>query len=424
MGGISAMKNGRALSSADLRHLPDSGRAAAARSKYAAAVELYSTTDLTLRQIAVTCGVTAAGLTCHIGRYHRPLLYARYGLDAGGSEASALKVKPARGQSRQTQLKYRDAVAACGDIAYIEFNVSQIARQFGLNGTALAAQLRVHYPDVMPRREQLRQRLGIADNIHRGPRRTSLDEYGEALKLYRDTDMTVPEVAVRCNVSKSGFCQFLRFYHHDVIAGKASRRSAACSGEGLRRAGTLSGNGRLYGPETGTVDLYARALELYRTTSMTVREIVAETGVPAQGFRCYLRKWHGDDRLRRGRKSSYGKYSAAIASLRRNPRPVADVAADFSLNPDVFRKYLKNHEPELAAQQGMVRLSDGKQVKRSSYEKYREAVSEYASSAESLRSIARRHGIVYNSIMGYMLRSCPEERERHRKAVEAASAAR
>ena len=79
-----------------------------------------------------------------------------------------MKVKSPRGQSHTTHLKYREAIAACGDIAYVEFNIAEIARLFGVDPTGLSSQLRVHYPDVIPAREALRQRLGIADRLHRG----------------------------------------------------------------------------------------------------------------------------------------------------------------------------------------------------------------------------------------------------------------
>ncbi len=253
--------------------------------------------------------------------------------------------------------------------------------------------------------------------------------------MYDLTDLTIPEVAEKCNVSKGGLVQFLRFYHKGILESRACRRSAACGNDSFSRPGLLSGNGRVYGPKAETISLYARALELYRTTSMTVREIVAETGVPSEGFKAYLNQWHrGDQQQRRGSvwdgtsepdlkstprylKSAQSKYSQAIMSLKTSPRPVSKVAAEFGLNPDVFREYLRNHAPELAAAQGMTMLPDGKRVKKTSYEKYRGAIEEYAGSTESLRSIALRHGLVYKSLMGYMRRNCPDKLAKHTSSV-------
>ncbi len=337
----------------------------AAKQKYAGAVQLYAASELPLRQVAELCGVTPRGLSAYISRNCRHLLFERYGLDPSNP---GLKVKQPKGQSLRTRLKYREAIEACADPAYIEYNVSQVARLFDLDGPALASQLRVHYPDVIPARERLRHRLGIADNIHRGPRPVSIETYRDAVRMYLDTDLTIPEVAERCKVPAGGLSQFMRFYHPDVIDAKAKRREA------LRRK-----------PE------------------------VPDISAP---------------RTPRYLDSTREKYSEAISSLKHNPRPVTEAAAEFGLNADVFREYLKTHEPELVAAQGMVRLSGGKLVKRSSYEKYRPAIEEYANSPESLRSIAERHGIVYNSLMGFVSRNCPEERKSHDRAVQNALAKR
>lgn len=421
----------------DFNRLSTELRVPAAERKYAEAVALYASTDLTIRSVAEKSGVTAAGLSAHIGKHHRELLFARYGLDAKTYDLSKVKVKPSKGQSLITLIKYKEAIEACGDVAYIEYNVSQVARLFNLDGSALAAKLRVHYPDIIPNREKLRQRLGIADNTHRGPRQWCMEAYADALEMYRDTDMTIPEVAEKCSVSKSGLCQFMRFYHKDIIAVKSARRKAAKKRVGVRKPGKLAGNGNTYGPKPETVALNAPALEMYRNTSMTIDEIIEKTGVPEAGFKGYLHQWHRGEKLRRRGyewdgesepdlrgtkqflKSTAAKYAPAIASLKEKPRHVAEVAVEFGLNPEVFREYLKTHEPELAARHGMTRRANGKLVKRSSFEKYAQAIHEYATTAEPLKSIAQRHGIVYNSICGFISRNCPEERESHRRIVEA-----
>ncbi len=416
--------------------LPTSKRMKAAEIKYAEAVAMYEASNLTIRQVAEKCNVTASGLSAHIGKYHRTLLFLRYGLDINDETLRRIKVKPTKGQSYKTKIKYKAAIEACGDIGYIEFNISQIARMFGLDGSALAAQLRSHYQGVIEAREKVRQTYGIADNTHRGPRQSCIEAYSEAMLMYRDTDMTISAVADKCNVSKSGFCQFMRFYHKDIISHKAARRKASSANGIKKERGTLAGNGNIYGPKPETVALYAPALELYRNTSLTVKAIIAETGVPYSGFKSYLRKWHSDDRMKRGgfgndacneadqcalphgHKSTAGKYAAAIASLKDNPRPVAKVAKEFKHNPEVFREYLKKHEPGLINSQGMMRMAGGKLVKRSAMEKYRAAIEEYANNTDTLKCISARHGIVYSSIENFITRNCPEVRDIHNKLVE------
>ncbi len=403
----------------NFNRLPRALRESAAESKYAVAVAMYASSKMSLREVAKECGVTAAGLSAHISKHHRCALFERYGLDPDKHDVWSMKVKPPKGQSLKTHLKYKDAIEACGDIAYIEYNVAQIARLFNLRGPSLAYQLYTHYPDVIPNRENARRQLGIADNTPRGARDISKETYREAVEMYRDTDMTIPEVAEACSVSQSGLSRYMRAYHKDIIAEKADRRKAAKKASALRRTGELSGNGTLYGPKPSTVELYSKALELYHTTDMTVEEIIVATKVPADGFKGYLYQWHRTDR-RPPINSASGKYAPAIRSLMENPRDITKVAAEFGLNPDVFRVYLKSHEPELANAQGMMRLPGGNLVKRASYEKYKDAIDEYATSAEDLKSIAARHGLAYNSIMGFVTRNCPAERESHQRLLETA----
>lgn len=404
----------------DIPDMEVCGKTAAAMQKYAEAVKLYASTDLPLRNVADKCRVSPGGLSEHIRRHFRPLLFARYGIDPSNPIGYNLQVKASKGQSLKTHLKYKEAIEACGDIDYIEYNISQIARIFNLDGPALASQLRVHYPEVIPNRERIRKQLGIADNIHRGARESSKNAYKEAVKMYRETDLTLPEVAEKCDVSVGGLTQFLSFYDQKALNDKAERRYAARRQPGQRTPGARSGNGRKYGPNAETIARYAPALALYRNSGMTLEKIAEETGVTVEGFRGYVSQWHLDDRENRkgAVRSTRGKYQTAIDSLKAHPRPIAEAAAEFGFNPDVFRQYLKTHEPELASRQGMIKMADGKFVKRSSYVKYKEAIEEYATSAESLKTIAERRGLVYNSLMGFVNRNCPDERDRHQKVVE------
>ncbi|MCM1376868.1 MAG: hypothetical protein NC186_00275 [Prevotella sp.] len=206
----------------NFRRLPVSLRTSAAERKYAEAVAMYAATNLSIRQVAEKCGVTPRGLSAHIGRHHRELLLSRYGFNTDDKDSHTIKVKNPKGQSMLTHLKYKDAIEACSDIAYIEYNVSQIARIFNLSATGLTAQLKSHYSEIIPKREELRRRLGIADTTPRGARPQSEETYTEALQLYRDTDMTIVEIAERCRVSKGGFTQYLRFYHKGLMEKKSA----------------------------------------------------------------------------------------------------------------------------------------------------------------------------------------------------------
>lgn len=340
--------------------------------KYSQAVLLYATTDLTGKQIAKQCGVSLPGFRIYLRRHYRELVLKRNNAEP---EKSALftedgKLRGKRGQTPAAHRKYKEAIEACDNFDYIEYNVSQIARMFGHDGTALRNQLRLHYPDILERREKARVRLGLGDNFLRGVRPESAAEYAAAVELFRTTDRNLPSIAEECEVSLGGLSQYLRFYHKDLVKQKSDLYRQAA---GSRQPGKPGGNARAAEPSSGTYEKYRESIELYRTTHLTAKEVVARTGVTLEGFRNHLRMWHRDLMLeRRGGvpeagcngyeldlsqskrylKSTAAKYAPVIESLKARPRPVAHAAAEFGVDPDNFRRYLRTHEPELAERFG------------------------------------------------------------------------
>lgn len=118
--------------------------------KYAQAVTLYTSTERSLKDIADECGVSATALGAYLRRYRRELVLCRNGMEEDGC------IKAAGRQTAPAHAKYKEAVAACDMMEYIDLNVSQVARKFRVDGTALANFMRTHYPDIPVRREALR----------------------------------------------------------------------------------------------------------------------------------------------------------------------------------------------------------------------------------------------------------------------------
>ena len=66
--------------------------------------------------------------------------------------------------------------------------------------------------------------------------------------------------------------------------------------------------------------------------------------------------------------------------------------------------------------------NNGKIVSRRSVEKYAEAVRLYGTTTETLKSIAARLGLTYNSVGGYIRRNCPEVMALHQNLLKIQSA--
>lgn len=405
--------------------------------KYRTALELYSATDLSCAEICRQCEVSLNGFTRYICTFHRHLMLKRNGIKCSPEEANDIKMNQRRGQRPETHAKYKEAIAACDSMDYIEYNVSQIAREFGLSGTNLSRQLYTHYPEVLEFREQTRQRLGLDDGFPRGTRSWCKEQYTEAVELLRaDNYITLQEAAERCNVSYTGLKQHLIFYHKELVENRIKIRKQAVR---QQRKGKITGRGTLHVPSSEIIERYAEALHLYRTTPLSARKIAKQTGVSIKGFYEYLQTWHKDlvcerkgipyeegkpvdwywSSVRRYNPATTAKYADAITRLKEGGLTTAKVAAEFGLHPECFRQYLKEHEPELHTALGMKKTESGKMVSLKSMEKYKEAIHLYKTTSESLKSIARRFGLNDCSLGQFIKRHFPEfiERRKQREQV-------
>ena len=402
--------------------------------KYRPALELYATSDLSTVEICRRCEVSLNGFTRYVNTYHRHLMLERNGIKCSPEEAADIKMNQRRGQRPETHAKYKEAIAACDSMDYIEYNVSQIAREFGLSGTNLGRQLRTHYPEVLEFRERARQRLGLDDGLPRGTRTWCKEQYAEAVEMLQaDRYITMQETADCCYVSYAGLKQHLIFYHKELVENRIKIRKQALK---QQRKGKITGRGTLHAPAPEIIEKYAEALHLYRTTPMSARKIAKQTGVSIKGFYEYLQTWHKDlvcerkgipyeegkpvdwSSARRYNPATAAKYADAIARLKEGGLTTAKVAAEFGLHPECFRQYLKEHEPELHASLGMRKTENGKMVSLKSMERYREAMHIYATTTESIKSLARRFGFNDCSFGQFIKRHFPELHEQHQKLVQ------
>lgn len=261
------------------------------RRKYATAVKMYAETEMKMKDIAKQCGLSRGALGQYLRRHQRELVLRRYNIDSNGRDPNKIKLIGAGKAGLLAHEKYKQAVEACDSEKYIQLNVSQVARLFSISGVALLNYMRVHYNDVLERREQVRQQLGLSDNTQRGMRKQAREQYAKAVEMYKTTDMTLPEVAERCMVSERGLSQHLRFYHKDVMRLKEEQRKQALTTTEKER-GDILGNGRKNQPLPQIEKKYIKALYLYRSTTMTMKDIAERTGVTKEGLRFYLNKWH------------------------------------------------------------------------------------------------------------------------------------
>ena len=388
--------------------------------KYRDAVNLYSDSELSIKDICERTGVGFCAFSSYLSKHHRDLIIKRHNL----TEYANVKLRGSKGQTTSAHYKYKDAIAACDNIEYLEYNISQIARIFDVDASALASQLRRHYPEIVPRREKHRKQMGIHVNLQYGVRSWSKEAYQTAVDMLQSSDMTIEEVANVCNVSHTGLREHILAYYPQITLKREKKRIDA---KGQHVRGMRNGSWTIHEPERMSMEKYERAIEMYRTTSTDVEEIARLAGVNLSSFRYHLRTWHPElmvqrrgfdenvafEQTKRYKKSTAEKYAEAIEQLKRTDLPTAKVAKEFGLNPEIFRMYVKEHYPELTAVRGMIKTSNGKNVSNRSAKKYAEALTIYETTSEPLKSIARRLGLTYNSLGGFIRRNYPEAIKKH-----------
>ena len=395
--------------------------------KYRKAIALYSDSDLSIKDICERTGVGFSAFSSYLSKHHRELILKRHNL----TEHENVKLRGSKGQTTSAHYKYKDAIAACDSVEYIEYNISQIARIFDVNCSALASQLRRHYPEIVPRREKQRKFMGITINLQYGARKWSKKAYCTAIEMLQSSDMTIEEVADACNVSHTGLREHVLAYHPQITQLREIKRINA-KGQNVR--GMRNGCWTMHEPEQSSIKKYEEAIEIYRTTSTDVKTIARQAGLNLGAFRYHLRTWHPElmvqrrgfdgnvpiEQTKRYKKSTAEKYADAIERLKSSDMPTSRVAAEFGLNPEVFRMYLKEHYPELTAVRGMTKANNGRTVSNRSAEKYAKALQLYETTPEPLKSIAQRLGLTYNSLGGFIRRNYPEAIEKH-KLLQVAS---
>lgn len=388
--------------------------------KYAEALKLYRETDMTQKAICEHCKVSVSGFRAFIYNYCREDLFKRNNVKVNKNH----KLREKRGQSISAHEKYREAILACDSEDYIRYTVSQIAKYFEVSPSGLCNQLQMHFPEILERRRNARSLLGLKNHLQDSVIEKHEKMYKEAILLLSSTNITLKEAADKCNVSFTGLRQHLMFHHKDLVQKRFDIRE---SNKQNTQKGLKNGNNVLRLPMIDTVNKYSDALNFYISSNMSIPEIASKTNVSERGLSNYLNKWYPeivserknyvsliiegkcDDEINpRFLKSTALKYREAIELVRNKNISVSEIARSLNLNADAFRLYLKKHYPDLATKKGMFTLPSGAKMSRPSYEKYKDAIVLYKNSNYSLRSVATRLGLQYNSFLYFMKRNFPD----------------
>lgn len=246
---------------------------------------------------------------------------SRYQTDEQARERIVFRYVARYGQHPETEALYRDAILACQSIENLSLTISDVARKYKVKPECLRNQLKRHFPEVFERREKLRDSLGYSVPGNRGLKPSTVAQYAEAIRMLRNTQMTVREVADRCHVSYHGLQQHLLFYHKDIAESRMLYRTDALlkAVDRAVRKGSPSPAGGVRGPRPETEAFYAHAIELYRTTDLTIRQIADLCHTTEHNLGGYIRKWYRKDmEKRQAERAAQPAAREVVASSRAN----------------------------------------------------------------------------------------------------------
>ena len=339
------------------------------------------------------------------------------------STAMSSLYEPDKQQHPEGEDLYQDAVFACQSIEALELTVSDIARMHHVEPACLRNYLKRHFPDILPQRRALREKLGYSKTGSRGAEKTDVEKYADAVRmLEEDSSLTVREVAERCEISFSGLLQQLISYHNDLAQSL-----------GLFRADALPKTG----PDEQMAALFAPALKEYRETEDSIPQIAARHGMKAYILDYYLRKWHPEDVMRR-RMSREERLSAKKRELALRPDRSAAAVARRRYAPAIpllqegmtltqaakllgvemwnLSMWLHRNHPEILEETraGLMKLPSGQKTLRRSYDRFL-PIAEYISRhpSRSTKDLSEKFNVSTSYLVKYMRAYFPEQWKRH-----------
>ena len=333
------------------------------------------------------------------------------------------------GQRPETYARYADAIQACRSIEYIDKSVYEIAKMFGHREERLRNQLNRHYPEILTERNRLRALLGLNKRPLQGIGNSTLVKYAPAVEMLRSTDLTIREVAERCHVNAASLQEHVLFHHKDVAQKRLKKRLDSLD---QRNTGGMSGTGRPNRPRKATEELYAEALEMYRTTTLTVPEIALRCGVICHNFQCYLQRWCRSDiavreklrkeKVEKQRKKrekmaknsrtavAVRKYSPALQMIK-DGATYEEAAERLGIRVDYLCRWVRENHPRIHKKERenqTVLLPEGTTCTKESWAMFKEAAEAYCQTDEPLRQIASRLGLPHTSLRNFLVRKFPQ----------------
>ena len=186
-----------------------------------------------------------------------------------------------------TSDRYAEAIKACRSIGHLDKSLAEIAQMTGHTDQRLRLYLKRNHPKVLEERNRLRIILRQNEPTRRKLTKNTMALYALAVNMLQTTFLTIPEVAEELGLNAADLEEHVILLHRRLVKERPKERKP-----------TL--NQRRTTPPMAEV--YAEAVEMYRTTDRTEADIAAACGVRYDRFHTFLNRWCRDaiaDRIKR-----------------------------------------------------------------------------------------------------------------------------
>lgn len=200
-------------------------------------------------------------------------------------------------------------------------------------------------------------------------------------------------------------------------------------------------NSRPNTPRKGTEKRYAEAVEMYRTTDLTVAEIAQKCNLQVNNLKSHLQRCCRSDMAmrkqqrrekveRQKQERALDSHSrAAVANRKYSPAlklieegaTYEEAAETLGVNAEYLCRWVMKYHADIHGQEHRnqtVWLPEGTSCTRESWAMFGEAATVYCETDESLNSIARRFGLPPTSLSHFLERKFPQAVARRKKQRE------
>ena len=163
--------------------------------KYATAMELYSTTSLSVEEIVSMANVTIGGFRHYLRTWHPEMMSQRRGFKKSVSLAQTKRY------SKSTAEKYADAITR---MKKSDASTAKIASEFGLNPETFRMYVKEHFPELAASRGMVKAGNGKTVSS------SCVSKYAEAIKIYESTAEPLKSIAGRFGLTYNSLGGFVR----------------------------------------------------------------------------------------------------------------------------------------------------------------------------------------------------------------------